>query len=148
MAARKAVSTGTRFKVFKRDNFKCQYCGLSPATVVGVILHVDHRMPVAHGGSNDIDNLVTACSQCNLGKAAKPLEEPVTNWQDEAIRVCGLLKDAHWIATQEYYTSERTRLDDLYASTEEDQYCMSESEFLFYIDDIPNEQEPELDSDY
>ena len=31
--------------------------------------NVDHIVPVSKGGTNDLDNLVTACEQCNLGKS-------------------------------------------------------------------------------
>lgn len=62
-----AISKKVRFEVFKRDGFKCQYCGRSAPDV---ILHVDHINPVSNGGNNDIMNLVTSCSECNLGKGA------------------------------------------------------------------------------
>lgn len=45
--ARKAISKKTRFEVFKRDRFTCQYCGATPP---GVLLHIDHIHPVAEGG--------------------------------------------------------------------------------------------------
>lgn len=64
---RKSISTRTRFEVLKRDGFKCQYCG---ATADQNALHIDHITPVARGGSNEMHNLVTACSNCNLGKGA------------------------------------------------------------------------------
>lgn len=67
---RRPVSKRTRFEVFKRDGFRCAYCGRAPPDV---LLHVDHVEAVANGGSNDQTNLVTACSDCNLGKAAVPL---------------------------------------------------------------------------
>jgi hypothetical protein len=70
MAKRKSISTRTRFEIFKRDEFTCQYCGSHPPQVV---LHVDHVVAVANGGSNDMDNLVSSCSKCNLGKSAVPL---------------------------------------------------------------------------
>lgn len=63
MADRKAIPNYIRFQVFKRDKFTCQYCGRS-----GVELEVDHITPVANGGANDIDNLITACKDCNRGK--------------------------------------------------------------------------------
>ncbi len=63
---RKPISTRTRFEIFKRDGFKCLYCGKSPP---GVLLHVDHVLPVAEGGTNEIANLATACQECNLGKS-------------------------------------------------------------------------------
>lgn len=67
---RKPISKKVRFDVFKRDSFACQYCGATPP---GAVLHIDHIHPVAEGGTNHSDNLVTACSSCNLGKAATPL---------------------------------------------------------------------------
>ena len=69
---RKGISKRTRFEVFKRDQFTCQYCGRSAPDVV---LHVDHILPVAEGGTNDMMNLVTSCQDCNLGKSAKMLSD-------------------------------------------------------------------------
>lgn len=59
-----------RFIVMKRDNFKCQSCGRSPATDPSVILHVDHKKAWANGGETVIDNLQTLCSVCNIGKSS------------------------------------------------------------------------------
>lgn len=59
-----------RFEVFKRDAFKCGYCGKAPPEVV---LEVDHIDPKSLGGSNDLNNLLTACFECNRGKKAIPL---------------------------------------------------------------------------
>lgn len=70
MAKRQAMSKKTRFEVFKRDGFKCQYCGAHPPSV---LLEVDHIVAVAAGGKNDMDNLVTACEPCNRGKGARDL---------------------------------------------------------------------------
>lgn len=55
-----------RFNVFKRDAFTCQYCGATPP---GAVMEVDHIHPVSQGGKNSIDNLVTACFDCNRGKS-------------------------------------------------------------------------------
>jgi hypothetical protein len=79
--SRKAISTRTRFEIFKRDAFTCQYCGAKPPNV---ILHVDHILAVANGGTNDTGNLVTACSQCNLGKSAVPLSIVPQSLEDAA----------------------------------------------------------------
>lgn len=67
---RKSISKKVRFEVFKRDSFKCQYCGDTPPKVV---LELDHINPVSKGGDNDIDNLVAACFDCNRGKSDKLL---------------------------------------------------------------------------
>ncbi len=68
---RVAIGKKLRFRVFARDGFRCQYCGRPAGD--GVILHVDHRVPVARGGTNDESNLATACSDCNLGKGVLEL---------------------------------------------------------------------------
>lgn len=64
------LSKRTRFEVFKRDGFTCQYCGQTPPTV---ILEVDHINPRANGGTDVVINLITACFDCNRGKADKKL---------------------------------------------------------------------------
>lgn len=70
MVKRKQLSKKVRFEVFKRDSFTCQYCGAVPPSV---ILEVDHVIPVASDGDNEIDNLVTSCFDCNRGKGARSL---------------------------------------------------------------------------
>ena len=72
MAERKPISKTTRFEVFKRDKFTCQYCGRSAPEVV---LEVDHINPVANGGDNSIENLVTSCFDCNRGKGKRTLSD-------------------------------------------------------------------------
>ena len=62
---RKSISKKTRFEVFKRDCFTCQYCGQK---VPDVVLELDHIVPIAEGGSDDIVNLTTGCYDCNRGK--------------------------------------------------------------------------------
>lgn len=71
MPERKPLSKKTRFDVFKRDGFICQYCGSHPPSV---ILEVDHIEPVSLGGNNSPDNLITSCFNCNRGKGAQPLD--------------------------------------------------------------------------
>lgn len=66
------ISTRKRFEIFKRDSFKCKYCGKSAPDV---ILHIDHIEPVSSGGTNHPLNLVTACRSCNLGKSNIPLTD-------------------------------------------------------------------------
>ena len=63
MDGRKTLSVRKRFLVFKRDRYKCRVCGRS-----GVELEVDHKVPVAQGGSDALGNLQTLCFDCNRGK--------------------------------------------------------------------------------
>jgi hypothetical protein len=63
MSGRKPLSVRKRFFVFKRDRYRCRICGRS-----GLELEVDHKVPVAQGGSDALDNLQTLCFDCNRGK--------------------------------------------------------------------------------
>ncbi len=72
MAKRKNIPQKLRYEVFKRDSFKCQYCGRSAPDVV---LEVDHIKPVADGGGNEIMNLITSCFDCNRGKGKRRLDD-------------------------------------------------------------------------
>ncbi|MDP2682183.1 MAG: HNH endonuclease [Deltaproteobacteria bacterium] len=67
-AAPRSINLRLRFLVMKRDDFKCQSCGHSPATHPNTVLHIDHIQPWSKGGSTDLKNLQTLCSNCNLGK--------------------------------------------------------------------------------
>jgi hypothetical protein len=58
-----------RSKVLLRDRFSCRQCGASPATTLGVELHLDHIVPWSKGGETTLENLQTLCSKCNLGKS-------------------------------------------------------------------------------
>ena len=58
----------TRFNVFLRDKFSCQYCGS------GEELTFDHLLPRSKGGETHWDNVVTACSTCNVKKGGKLLK--------------------------------------------------------------------------
>jgi len=64
---RKPIKLSLRFAVFERDRFRCHYCGRS--TNDGAVLHVDHITPWSKGGSDDLANLLAACSDCNRGKS-------------------------------------------------------------------------------
>lgn len=48
----------------------CYYCGTSLTK-----FHVDHKTPIARGGSNGPENIVCACTRCNLSKGARTEEE-------------------------------------------------------------------------
>lgn len=65
------ISKKIRFEIFKRDNFCCAYCGRTPPIA---ILEVDHIIPKSKSGSNDINNLITSCFDCNRGKGGIKLE--------------------------------------------------------------------------
>lgn len=66
------LSKKTRFEVFKRDSFTCQYCGNKAPEVT---LEVDHIKPVAKSGDNNLINLITSCFDCNRGKSDRTLDD-------------------------------------------------------------------------
>jgi len=51
--------------VYERDKYQCQSCGKNGRETQ---LNVDHIIPLAKGGSNDISNLQTLCEGCNQQK--------------------------------------------------------------------------------
>jgi 5-methylcytosine-specific restriction endonuclease McrA len=59
----------TRFNVFLRDRFQCQYCGTKDE------LTFDHLIPRSKGGQTTWENVITACSPCNLKKANKSCKQ-------------------------------------------------------------------------
>lgn len=66
--ARQNLTKKQRFTILKRDNFTCRYCGRKATEV---ILEIDHIIPVSKGGTNDLNNLITSCRDCNRGKGAE-----------------------------------------------------------------------------
>ena len=59
----------TRFNLFLRDGFCCQYCGARGD------LTFDHVIPRARGGVTSWENVVAACARCNLRKGSKSLRQ-------------------------------------------------------------------------
>lgn len=58
----------TRFNVFLRDEWQCQYCGHEHGTPH---LTFDHVIPRSKGGLTSWDNIVAACRKCNATKGDK-----------------------------------------------------------------------------
>ena len=59
----------TRFNLFLRDEFQCQYCGSKDE------LTFDHVIPRSMGGKTTWENVVAACSDCNLRKGSKSINK-------------------------------------------------------------------------
>jgi len=52
-------------EMFERQQRQCAICGTN---LEGNPWHLDHIMPVVHGGTSNIDNLQALCVSCNLSK--------------------------------------------------------------------------------
>ncbi|GAA1887705.1 hypothetical protein GCM10009837_06840 [Streptomyces durmitorensis] len=87
-----AVSKRLRYEILRRDSHTCRYCG---ASAPDVPLRVDHVTPVALGGADTPDNLVTSCEPCNSGKSsASPDAHHVAAVSDDALRWAEAMKQA------------------------------------------------------
>ena len=60
----------TRFEIFNRDRYTCQYCGRETRQ-----LTLDHVIPRYRGGQHSWDNVVSACMLCNRRKAGRTPHE-------------------------------------------------------------------------
>ncbi len=87
-----------RARVFRRDQFRCVYCG---EQFEERLLSLDHVEPRMRGGDHSDGNLVTACLTCNAAKGAAPAwlylsERPVerANFLQHATHVWPRLKRA------------------------------------------------------
>ena len=64
------IPLSLRWRVTKRDSYRCVVCGRSPATTLGCELQVDHIVAFSNGGKTIETNLRTLCKECNLGKGS------------------------------------------------------------------------------
>ena len=60
-----------RLDVFTRDKFRCTYCKKKLKLEDCVL---EHKIPIAKGGSHTVENCTTSCQPCNSAKAAKLLD--------------------------------------------------------------------------
>lgn len=76
------VTEANKLRVWRRDRLRCHYCGCacslpwegnpdSPSSAT-----IDHVIPQCDGGSNKLNNLVTACWSCNSAKGCRHVFDP------------------------------------------------------------------------
>jgi len=61
------VADAVREQVERRAGGGCEYC-LKPDIAATYGYHVDHIIPIFHGGTSNLDNLAWACFECNVNK--------------------------------------------------------------------------------
>lgn len=111
-----SVSRRLRFEVLRRDDHKCRYCG---GAAPDVALTVDHVKPISLGGGDDPSNLVTACSQCNSGKASVAPDSPmVADVAEDALRWAKAISLASetMLAERDYEAAILEEFDDAWTS--------------------------------
>jgi hypothetical protein len=85
---RRHIPLNVRYAVLSRDKCRCKLCGRTLDSDPTLTLEVDHIIPVSIGGSDDIENLRTLCSDCNGGRKARMddvlndiIEEPIIEFE-------------------------------------------------------------------
>ncbi|MFE7093502.1 HNH endonuclease [Streptomyces erythrochromogenes] len=86
------VSKRLRYEILRRDNHTCRHCGTAAPAVP---LRIDHVVPVALGGTDTADNLVTSCEPCNNGKSSSTVgADLVSDVAEDAMRWAAAMQRA------------------------------------------------------
>ena len=101
----------TRFNLFLRDRFACQYCG-TPKD-----LTFDHVIPRAYGGRTTWENVVAACAPCNLRKGGRTPAEAHMNLHRQPVRPTSWQLQDHGRSFPPHYLHQSWR-DYLYWDVE------------------------------
>ena len=98
----------TRQNIFKRDGFRCQYCGTNRD------LTIDHVVPRARGGKTTWLNLLTACKTCNARKGDYTPEEVGLSVKSQPYRPSYVifLRDFSGYASEEWFLFLKTGTDN------------------------------------
>lgn len=131
MADRKPLSKSLRYEILKRDSFTCQYCGhMAPE----VILEVDHIIPVAEGGEDEVFNLITSCRDCNRGKGARQLDDNTAlNKQKQLLKDSNEMREQIELMIQwkqelkEAFDKQVDALSEHWSELTNDEYYLKES---------------------
>jgi 5-methylcytosine-specific restriction endonuclease McrA len=78
MAKEKLTGNAKFIAVMKKTSGRCYYCGLKnwpTRSLRQQQITIDHILPRILGGTDEMDNLVPCCRECNSAKAARPVEE-------------------------------------------------------------------------
>lgn len=135
-----AVSKRTRYEVLKRDNFTCRYCRSTEGH-----LRVDHVTPTALGGTDNPDNLVAACHDCNAGKSSTAPDAPtVEDVKQVDILWAGAIKRAARVMASQR-RKEQAYLDafhDSWMATERGRYTEADPDSVarLYVVGLPKSE--------
>lgn len=61
--------------LWHKQNGFCYYCGELLYKTLNSVYHIEHKIPISKGGSNDISNIALSCAECNFRKHDKTDEE-------------------------------------------------------------------------
>lgn len=63
---KKQIKSSIKWRIWRMYKFRCFYCGIK---LTKEIATVDHKIARCNGGTNDLDNLVACCRNCNIEKS-------------------------------------------------------------------------------
>jgi uncharacterized metal-binding protein len=86
MFKREAIPAELRSQVFEKFGGCCAYCGKTLDR-----FHVDHVIPIAKGGIDDICNYFPSCAECNQFKNSFSLEEFRKILEDQTFTKCSFI---------------------------------------------------------
>ncbi len=125
--------------LLEKFNRKCCYCGKQ-----NIALEIEHIIPKSRGGSNKVDNLCIACTDCNKKKGNKTAEEfgypDIQKQVKKSLKDCAILNATRWKVYQalldtdldvECGTGARTKMNRIKLSLPKDHYydavCIGQS---------------------
>lgn len=106
------ITPKKRFKVLERDNFRCQYCWKNGKDVS---LEIDHIIPKSKGWTDDLENLVTCCRECNSWK-----------WND-------IIWVSNWIAKMKIHEHENAMIKKFFNEWNNNSYWTIEKNNLTFL---------------
>lgn len=84
---RESIPSDVREQVCDMFDGHCAYCGIEFKKV----FHVDHVIPVAAGGPDDISNYLPSCPKCNMFKNSFSLEQFRTSLEEQTFKKCSFI---------------------------------------------------------
>lgn len=89
-----------RTRVYQRDDYTCQNCGVRGGPYGDATLHAHHGVPLSKGGVNDLANLTTYCAECHRaihGNSMAPTASPANSETDLGDVPGGAFAPVWWI---------------------------------------------------
>ncbi len=107
----RGISPQLRNEILERNGFTCQRCGATAEDTDPfnpdrkVRLHVDHKIPISQGGTDDRRNLQVLCSACNQGRSN--IQTPT----ESALNIIARIRRAPRAVQQEIYEMLKSKFD-------------------------------------
>lgn len=88
-----SIRNSVKVNVLKRDNYRCQECGIRVGEGRGLEPHFHHKLPHSAGGKATEDNLITLCGPCHFAKLRHTFRIPQVPVKDYPQYVKWMLRE-------------------------------------------------------